>query len=151
MSALTLSSLPVAPSKPQHLRAFALGPQLHQWSEAFQPELLGTADLALANVQRLMESVSQQRQALSDRRGCCLFTTDEDAAEEVRLTQQLERAVTMLDRLGAFHARTTSVSAAALLHAMTRGRLASDSAVHERSVTPRRTLGSASDLVVHEG
>jgi hypothetical protein len=108
---------------------------------------LDTASQALANVQSLVASTAQQLQALSDRTGAGLFTEEEDKAEELRLTLLLERQVAMLEKLGTFHSRTTSVSAAALLHAMTRGRLASDPERIERNATPRRSLGSASDMV----
>jgi hypothetical protein len=143
--------LPPAPDKPERLRSFALGPQLHTWSDAFQPELLGTATAAMQAVRDLVEAAVERLATLTSTRGCGLYTLEEEHAEEMRLTLLLERQVAMLDRLGAFHARTTSVSAAALLHAMTRGRLASDPERIERNATPRRSLGSASDMVASDG
>ena len=77
-----------------------------------------------------------------------LFTPQECQDEEQRITLLLERQLAMLDRLSAMHARATSVSAAALLHAMTRGDLASVQGRPERDASPRRSLASASDLVV---
>jgi hypothetical protein len=148
MPVLTLP--PAVPSKPQHLRAFALGPMLHQWSEDFQPEMLDTATKAMQILQGLVERVSGQLAELSDSCSVGLWTLDEMREEETRLTILLERQVAMLDRLGAFHQRTTSVSAAALLHAMTRGQLASESGRTERNATPRRSLASASDQVITE-
>ena len=145
---LTMALPPQAPSKPQHLRAFALGPMLHAWSEDFQPKLLETAQSALENVQSLILSGTNAIADLAVIRGTGILSLEEERAEETRITIQIERCVAMLDRLGAFHQRTTSVSAAALLHAMTRGNLTDSVERQERNASPRRRLASASDLVI---
>ena len=145
---MSVIRLPFAPDRPDRLRAFALGPLLLQWSDSFQPDLLDSASQALDSVRALILSASAQLEGLTASKAAGLYTAEEIAAEESRLTALLDRQIAMLERLGNFHARATSVSAAALLHAMTRGDLSGPAIRQERDVAPRRSLASASDLLV---
>jgi hypothetical protein len=133
--------LPASPSpdKPGQLRRFALGPQLHDWSNRFQPSLLSTADQALATLQSQLNTIQSDIQALDP------FITEDYKSEQTRLNLALASVIGSIEKLGAFHARLTAVSAAALLHAMTRGSITEHT---ERDASPRRRLSSAAGQVV---
>ncbi len=139
-------ALPPVPDRASALRRFALGPLLSDWSEAFQPEILVNADKAMSLVSSQLSAVIEQQSQLEARRGGLLFSDDEDKAEEMRLVILAEKLTATLDRLAGMHAKTVAVSAAALLHAMTRGSITEER--QERDASPRRRMASGADQVV---
>jgi hypothetical protein len=132
---------PPVPDKPLQLRRFALGAELHDWSKRFQPSLLQAADSALASLHEQLEQVQRDLSSLDP----LLTGPQEYQAEQTRLNNLLSSLIGSIEKLGNFHGKLTAVSAAALLHAMTRNGLAD---TVERDATPRRRLGSAAGQVV---
>lgn len=130
-----------------HLQAFALGPVLHEWASRFQPTLLDTAASAMDATQSLVNQCASDISTLSTLKGSGILSEAEEQEEMLRLTCLLERQVAVLEKLGNFHQRAVAVSAAALLHAMTRGNLVRESASDSRPANVRRTLSSAASQV----
>jgi TolA-binding protein len=128
-----------SPDKVNQLKRFAHGQALHDWSNRFQPQLLNTADVALQTLQEQLSTIQSDIQALDP------FITENYSSEQTRLNLALASVIGSIEKLGAFHARLTAVSAAALLHAMTRGSITEHT---ERDASPRRRLSSAAGQVV---
>ena len=135
------------PDKARALRAWALGPELMEWSEQFTPTILEKSDVAINQIGRAMDRIDSQMDMLEG--------SDDDAsrAEEMRLTILREKNVAMLARMVKIHGTLTAGGVAAMFASLHAPRTTTNNIVnvtgHDPTVPfPRRTLGSAEDQIV---
>lgn len=136
------------PDNARKLKAWALGPELLEWSERFTPSLLEKGNTALTQIGNALSNIDSQMDMLYG------ATDDDSKADEMRLTILREKNINMLSSLVKMHATMTSGGVAAMFAALHKPVANTTNNVvnmihHDTGATyTRRTLGSAEDQVV---
>lgn len=137
-------NIPKSPTRPEQLRKWIDGPELDNWSRNFKGPLMDNASKALRQTGIQLDLIDQDMQKLSELKRHEFLTTDELAAEELRLILLRERSVATLEKLVNIHGKLNHLGDSILLAALTNpGKVQTDSEDSKPQMiddNPRRSL-----------
>lgn len=131
-------------SSAQRIRAFALGPQLIQWSNGVEPKLREKFDKLSALSDSLAEAIASDLNDLPE----AFIDPEQRASELNRIAVAHERLTNSLGKMVDIHSKLTAGGAASVWAAMQRVPSAPVSEQPtERNVNTRRPLGCKAPVI----